>query len=207
MAGSSGHWLLTASLIGVLSTTVPVLAQAGRPWVDPPPENGTTPSSPAAAPAASPPQAAAPTSPTPQPSSTASAPLQPAQDKETLAAQSRPEVSPRKEKAGEQAKQKTVTERKVRPSSQQARSAARPQKREEQATRRREPSPEVSQARAPRNGIERRARVTRHGSGQEGVHAGLVGLRLRTIQLPDGRRIRILTGPNQDIPSQPSDGY
>ncbi|MBB3017777.1 pyruvate/2-oxoglutarate dehydrogenase complex dihydrolipoamide acyltransferase (E2) component [Microvirga lupini] len=208
MTGSPGRWLLTASLISVLSTTMPVLAQAGRPWVDPPPEAGATPSLPTPAPAASSPQAAAPaaTPPTPQPSS-ASAPPQPAKDNETVAAQSRPEVSPRKQQEGEQVKQKTAAERKVRPSTQQVRSTARPQKREELATRRREPSLEVSQARPPRNGIERRARGTRYGSVQEGLDAGLQVMRLRTIQLPDGRRIEILTRPNQDIASQLPDGY
>jgi hypothetical protein len=214
MAGSSGRWLLTASLISVLSATAPVLAQAGRPWVDPPPENGATPSSPpaptpaASAPATPPPQAAAPApAPSaPQPSS-ASAPSEAPKEKEAVASRSPAEVSPRKEGAGEQVEQKTVTERKVRRSPQQARSATRPQKREEQTVRRREPGLDVSQVRPPRNGIERRARITRYGSVQEGVDAGLEVMRLRTIQLPDGRRIEVLTRPNQDIASQLPDGY
>jgi hypothetical protein len=209
MAGSSGRWLLTASLIGVLSATAPVLAQAGRPWVDPPPESGTAPSSPPApAPAAPAPQAAAPAPAlsTPQPSS-ASAPSEASKEKEAVASRTPAEVSPRKEAAGEQVEQKAVTERKVRRSPQQARNATRPQKREEQTARRREPGLEVSQARPPRNGIERRARITRYGSAQEGVDAGLEVMRLRTIQLPDGRRIEILTRPNQDIASQLPDGY
>lgn len=209
MAGSSGRWLLTASLISVLSATAPVLAQAGRPWVDPPPESGTAPSSPPApAPAAPAPQAAAPAPAlsTPQPSS-ASAPSEAPKEKEAVASRTPAEVSPRKVAAGEQVEQKAVTERKVRRSPQQARSATRPQKREEQTARRREPGLEVSQARPPRNGIERRARITRYGSAQEGVDAGLEVMRLRTIQLPDGRRIEILTRPNQDIASQLPDGY
>jgi hypothetical protein len=206
MAGSSGRWLLTASLISVLSAAAPAFAQAGRPWVDPPPESGATPSSPA--PAAQPTQAAAP-SPTPslpQPSS-ASTPSEATKEKAAAATQPPPEASPRKDEAGDQAKQKTITERKVRRSTQQAQSATRSQGREVQATRRREPSLEVSQARAPRNGIERRARVTRYGSAQEGVDAGLEVMRLRTIQLPDGRRIEILTRPNQDIAGELPDGY
>jgi hypothetical protein len=209
MAKSPGRSLLTASLISVLSAATPVLAQAGRPWVDPPPETGAAPSSPpAAAPAVQPPQAAAPA---PEPSvpqrSSASAPSEAPKDKEAVATQSPAETSPRKEKAGEEAKQKTITERKARPSVQQARSAARVQKRERLATRRRDPGSEVSEARPPRNGIERRARATRYGSVQEGVNAGLEVMRLRTIQLPDGRRIEVLTRPNQDIAGGLPDGY
>lgn len=211
MEGSSGRWLLAASLISVLLATAPVFAQAGRPWVDPPPESGTTPSSPptpapvASAPAAQPSQAAA-SVPAPQPSS-ASAPSEPPKEKDAVASRSPAEVTPRREGAGEQVEQKTATERKVRRPQQQARSATRPQKREEQTARRREPALEVSQARPPRNGIERRARITRYGSVQEGVDAGLEVMRLRTIQLPDGRRIEVLTRPNQDIASQIPDGY
>ncbi len=209
MAGSSGRWLLTASLISVLSATAPVLAQAGRPWVDPPPENGTTPASPpapaASAPAVQPSQAAA-SAPAPQPTS-ASASSETPKEREAVASRPPAEVSPRKEGTGEQVEQKTVTERKVRPPAQQTRSTTRPQKREEQTARRRQPGVEVSQARSPRNGIERRARITRYGSAQEGVDAGLEVMRLRTIQLPDGRRIEVLTRPNQDIASQLPDGY
>lgn len=211
MARSSGRWLLTASLISVLSATAPVLAQAGRPWVDPPPESGTTPASPstpapaAAAPAPQPSQAAA-SAPASQPALTL-APSETPKEKEAVAARSPAEVSPRREGTGERVEQKTVTERRVRRPPQQARSAARPQKREEQTARRREPGLEVSQARPPRNGIERRARITRYGSVQEGVDAGLEVMRLRTIQLPDGRRIEVLTRPNQDIASQLPDGY
>lgn len=208
MAGSSGRWLLTASLISVLSAAAPALAQAGRPWIDPPPESGATPSSSAPAPATQPPQAAAPIpAPSPPQPSSASAPPEAAKEKAAVATQTPSEASPRKEEATNQAKQKSVVERKVRRSNQQARSVTRPQRREEQAVRRREPGLEVSQARAPRNGIERRARVTRYGSAQEGVDAGLEVMRLRTIQLPDGRRIEILTRPNQDIAGELPDGY
>ncbi|WP_201863187.1 hypothetical protein [Microvirga soli] len=75
------------------------------------------------------------------------------------------------------------------------------------ATKRREPGSEVSEARPPRSGIERRARATRYGSAQEGIDAGLEVMRLRTIQLPDGRRIEVLTRPNQDIAGGLPDGY
>jgi hypothetical protein len=124
-----------------------------------------------------------------------------------MAAQPLAEASPRKEKADAEAKQKTTAERKVRPPTQQARSVTRSQKRERLATRRRKPNSEVSETRPPRNGIERRARATRYGSIQEGIDAGLEVMRLRTIQLPDGRRIEVLTRPNQDIAGGLPDGY
>ena len=64
----------------------------------------------------------------------------------------------------------------------------------------------MSQAES-RRAFERRARVTRYGSMQEGLDAGLQVMRLRTIQLPDGRRIDVLTRPDQDIASGLPDGY
>lgn len=207
MAGSPGRWLSTPLLIGILSAATSVLAQTERPWIDPPSEIGTASSPPATpAPAAQPPQAAAPEPSTPQQPS-ASAPPQVTRDKEAVASPSPVEASAPKEASDERVKQKTVTERKVRRSPQQARNPTRLQRREEQAARRREPGVEVSQARPPRSGIERRARVMRYGSVQEGIDAGLQVMRLRTIQLPDGRRIEILTRPDHDIAGELPDEY
>jgi hypothetical protein len=208
MAGSPGHWLLMASLLGVMGAPIPVLAQAGRTWIDPPAETG--PKSPEPAPASaghSPQTSAAPaaSSPAQLPSSPVSAQFPKA--KESAEAQAPSVASPRKEEASQQVKEKAETDSKVRRPSQAIRNASRNQKRDEQIARRREPRVEVSQARPPRNGLERRARITRYGSVQEGVDAGLEVMRLRTIELPDGRRITVLTRPNQDIASQLPDGY
>ncbi len=202
MAGSSGHWLLMASLLGVLGTSIPVLAQAERTWVDPPADGSTKSQGPA--PAAQPQDSAA----APAPAQLSSSPTstQASKDKESIEAQAPAVPLPRKE-ASEQVKERAATDGKVRQTSQQARNAPRSQKRNEQAVRRRAPRVEVSQARPPRNGLERRARMTRYGSVQEGVDAGLEVMRLRTIELPDGRRIDVLTRPNQDITSQLPDGY
>jgi outer membrane biosynthesis protein TonB len=210
MAGSSGHWLLAASLLGVLSAQAPVFAQAERPWVDPPAENAATPPA-APAPAAPPPQAATPAPAPPEPPS-APPSAQAASDKPAVEKPSSSETSPRKEAASEparkeQAKRKSTASRKVDTAPQKTRKAARTLKREGQTARRREPNSEVSEVRPPRNGIERRARITRYGSIQEGVDAGLEVMRLRTIQLPDGRRIDILTRPDQDLASEMPDGY
>lgn len=206
MPGSPRHWLLTASLLGILGAPMPVFAQAGRTWIDPPAESGAKSSSPVPAPVVQPPQVSVPT-PSPPQQSSAPASTQVSKEKESTAVHIPSVASPRGETAGDQFKDKTATHRKVRQSSQQARTVTRSQRREEQGTRRREPRVEVSQARPPRNGLERRARITRYGSVQEGIDAGLEVMRLRTIQLPDGRRIEVLTRPNQDIASELPDGY
>ena len=54
MAGFSGRWLVTASLVGVLGSPLAALAQAGRPWVDPPPESDTKTQAPVSVPSALP---------------------------------------------------------------------------------------------------------------------------------------------------------
>jgi hypothetical protein len=205
MARSSGHWLLMASLMGILGTPIPVLAQAGRTWIDPPAESGTK--SPTPAPAVQQPQASAPAALPPAQLSSSPVSTQTPKDKESAEAKALSVASPRREESRQQVKEKTATDGKVRQPSQQVRNAIRIQRRDEQVAQRREPRVEVSQARPPRNGLERRARITRYGSVQEGVDAGLEVMRLRTIELPDGRRINVLTRPNQDIASQLPDGY
>jgi hypothetical protein len=118
----------------------------------------------------------------------------------------RPSDAPQQSAATEtQVKPKASIERKTR-ASQQASSSIRNQKRNGQAERRREARAQAMQARA-RDAMERRARFSRYGSVQEGLDAGLQVMRLRTIQLPDGRRITVLTRPDQDIASGLPDGY
>jgi len=205
MAGLSGRWLLTASFAAILMSPIAAFSQAGRPWVDPPPETGAKPPVPAPSPAPPTPQAAAP-SPASPPQQAATSPSQPDVQKADVASQPAPEVKERKAAANNQVKQKPVAERKSRASSQQANSSARSQKRNGQLVRRRETSTQISQA-EPRSGVERRARISRYGTIQEGLDSGLQLMRLRTIQLPDGRRIEVLTRPDQDIASQLPDGY
>ena len=208
MAGSPGHWLLMASLLGVMGAPIPVLAQAGRTWIDPPAESNSKSPEPAPAPAGQPPQTSAPAAaPSPAQLSSGPASTHVPKAKESGEAQAPSVASPRREETTQQVKEKIETDGKARRPSQPIRSATRSQKRDEQAARRREPRVEVSQARQPRTGLERRARITRYGSAQEGVEAGLEVMRLRTIELPDGRRINVLTRPNQDIASQLPDGY
>ncbi len=203
MAGLTGRWLVTASLVGLLGSPSATLAQAGRPWVDPPSESEAKTQPPAQAPAslpAPPPaQAAVPNSAPPPVSSPTGA-------KDSAASPPAAEASSRKTAADRPTKQKASAERKVRARSLQASSSARSQRREAQVVRRRATGAQISQT-EPRSAIERRARVTRYGSIRERTDSGLQVMRLRTIQLPDGRRIDILTRPDQDIASGLQDGY
>ncbi len=190
MAGFSGRWLVTASLAGLLGSPLAALAQTGRSWVDPPPVSDTKTRPPASAPA---------TLPAP-PAQAAPPPASPAEARTSTDAQPAEGASPRETVAVQQTKQKTAAERKVRASSRASASAS-SRKREAQVTRRRAAAAQVSQAE------RRRERATRYGSVQEGLDAGLQVMRLRTIQLPDGRRFNVLTRPDQDIASGWPDGY
>jgi hypothetical protein len=202
MAGFSGHWLVTASLVGMLGSPLAALAQAGRPWVDPPSEAETKAQAPMSAPSALPP----PPTHVAVPSPVAPPIPSPAEAKAGAETQPPDAASPRKTANDRQTKQKAATARKTRASSQQANASAHSQRREGQVARRRAIGTQLSQT-EPRTAIERRARIIRYGSVQEGLDAGLQVMRLRTIQLPDGRRIDVLTRPDQDIASGLPDGY
>jgi hypothetical protein len=206
MTGFSGRWLVTVSLAGFLVSPTFAHAQSGRAWVDPPAESDTSSprpmKTPSPTPMAAPAKAAEPVS-VPQHAA------KPVPHSEAVNAdaelQRAPDASQQNAAVDEQAKPKPSVERKTR-ASRQAASSTRNQKRNAQIERRREARTQMSQA-EPRNAFERRARIARYGSIQEGVDAGLQVMRLRTIQLPDGRRITVLTRPDQDIASGMIDGY
>jgi hypothetical protein len=205
MTGFAARWLVTVSLAGFLVTPVVAHAQSGRPWVDPPAESDATPLRPTATPA----PVALPAKPAETVTSPAQQASKPTLQSDTVNADAelqRPSDASRRNAAmGDDVKPKPSIERKTR-ASQQASSSARSQKRDAQVERRREARTRMSQAEA-RNAFERRARFTRYGSVQEGLDAGLQVMRLRTIQLPDGRRITVLTRPDQDIALGMPDGY
>ncbi|WP_201832878.1 hypothetical protein [Microvirga zambiensis] len=205
MTGFSGRWLVTVSLAGFLVTPLFAHAQSGRAWVDPPAESDALPSRPVHTPSPAP--MAAPAKPA-EPVSTPQHAAKPAPQSDTINAdaelQRPPDATQQSAAVDEQAKPKPLVERKTR-ASQQANSSTRT-KRNAQIERRREARTQMSQA-EPRNAFERRARITRYGSIQEGLDAGLQVMRLRTIQLPDGRHITVLTRPDQDIASGMIDGY
>ncbi|MBB4038999.1 type IV secretory pathway VirB10-like protein [Microvirga flocculans] len=200
MAGSSGCRLLTATLLGALANPLAAYAQTGRPWVDPPPES-TGPA--LGAPAPAPPQPSSSAQPTHRiPSSD----VQAATDKERREPQPASDEAGRSVAADEQARPKTTAGSKVRSQAQQARTSSRAPRREDQAARRAGAGSQISQAQ-PRNAFDRRTRGVRYGSIQEGLDAGLEVMRMRTFQLPDGRRITVLTRPDQDPTPQFPDGY
>ena len=203
MAKISGRWLLTASLAGVLESSVPALSQSDRPWVDPPPVSAITgqpsASTPSPLPAASPPRAAVP------PPATVEAPP-PAAATTSRDAAAANKASPETPDTKTRTKQAAGKERKVISRSQQTRAASRDRKQAGQTARRRSAGPAVSRA-VPSTTIDRRVRVSRNGSLQRGQRSGLQVIRLRTIELPDGRRIDILTRPDQDIASGLPDGF
>jgi hypothetical protein len=203
MTGFPGRWLMAATLVGALGGPLGAFAQAERPWVDPPLETGNKTPLPASAPSSLP---ATPPAQAVVPNAVTSIIPSPTETKASAEAQPADETSPRKAATDRQTRKKTTTARKTRTQSLQANSSARSQRRVGQVVRRRAPRMEVSQA-EPRSAIERRARVTRYGSVREGLESGLQVMRLRTIQLPDGRRIDILTRPDQDIASGFPDGY
>ena len=207
MTGFAARWLVTVSLAGFLVIPVVAHAQSGRPWVDPPAESDATPLRPA--PTATPAPVALPAKPAETVTSPAQQASKPALQSDTVNAdaelQHPSDASQQNAATGDQVKPKPSIERKTR-ASQQASSSARSQKRNAQVERRREARTRMSQAEA-RNAFERRARFTRYGSVQDGLDAGLQVMRLRTIQLPDGRRITVLTRPDQDIASGIPDGY
>jgi len=207
MTGFAARWLVTVSLAGFLVIPVVAHAQSGRPWVDPPAESDATPLRPA--PTAIPAPVALPAKPAETVTSPAQQASKPALQSDTVNAdaelQHPSDASQQNAATGDQVKPKPSIERKTR-ASQQASSSARSQKRNAQVERRREARTRMSQAEA-RNAFERRARFTRYGSVQDGLDAGLQVMRLRTIQLPDGRRITVLTRPDQDIASGIPDGY
>ena len=143
----SRHWLLTASLVSLLGSPFAALAQAGRPWVDPPAEVEVKAQAPVSSPVpgAAPAQATISNPPHPSPQQ-ASVPPSPKMDEEArVQAQPTPEASQRQAAKDPLVKQKMASERKARTPTQRASSWARSQRPEGQVARR-GTSTRVSQA-------------------------------------------------------------
>jgi hypothetical protein len=208
MARASGPWLLAASLLGILAGSSAGVAQSGRGWVDPPPEAGAHAQTPAPPPSpAAQPAVSGTTAPSGQQPSTAADTR--AEDTKASAAAPVPAgTSARKSASNTIVKQKPSAARKANLPSQTASSSTRRPKRNEQIVVRRR-APEVDAAQTETGSVgDRRDRFTRFGPPGDGRGPGLQLMRLRTIQLPDGRRIDVLTRPDQDITSEMvRDGY
>lgn len=151
------HWLTSAALFAcIIATGSPSLAQAARPWVDPPSENATS-----------------------QPSVTESRPAAPstppiAPVKEPAAVEVKQTAEPVEKPAAKPVPKKVVAERKVRRPTREARASTR--------------------ANQPR--------MTREERMRRGIDSGLELMTLRTIEYPDGRRVQILTRPDQSAMSE-----
>lgn len=192
--------LRTASLLSLLMGASAAIAQAERPWVDPPSEAGAQP------------QTAVPFQGQPAPPATSdlSKPVSPSSDqassdadkapasqtgqtdKSTDTAQSQsPSVAPQpKPTVKKQTPRRSVVERKTRAPSREASSGR--NVRQRASAVRRGPVGSTGSIEASQT---RNRRTTRFETVQEGVDSGLELMRMRTIQFPDGRRITILTRP------------
>jgi hypothetical protein len=159
------HWLTGAALAACLTATSgPSLAQAARPWVDPPSENA------ASQPSAAEPRPATPTT----PAAPATPPVAAAPAKEPAKVEAKQSAEPVVRPAAKPAPKKAVVEKKVRKPTREARVA-----------------PRASQP-----------RMTREERVRRGIDSGLELMTLRTIEYPDGRRVRILTHPDPGAMSE-----
>ena len=197
--------LRTASLLSLLMGASAAIAQAERPWVDPPSEAGAQPQT--AVPSQGQPAQGQPAQGQPAPPATSdlSKPVSPSSDadkapasqtgqtdKSTDTAQSQsPSVAPQpKPTVKKQTPRRSVVERKTRAPSREASSGR--NVRQRASAVRRGPVGSTGSIEASQT---RNRRTTRFETVQEGVDSGLELMRMRTIQFPDGRRITILTRP------------
>lgn len=169
------HLFSSLSLtVFLLAASSPGQAQPTRPWVDPPPEAGSSNPSPSSAPEAR-----------PTPALRSSPPAERAAtgmevDRKGQTRQEKQEASSSKsEPVAKSKSRKATAQSKVH---QPSRVISRRADRSRQATQRRE-------------NAKREARGTQAERIREGVNSGLEVMTLRTIEFPDGRRMQILTRP------------
>lgn len=175
------HWLMGAALIvGALVTSTPGSAQAPRPWVDPPSENGA--SLPKSPPPSNPsPAEVKPAAPLATPSAAKSE-----QDGDKQGAQQSAESI--EKPAVKPAPKKAVAERKTRKPTVEANASVQSPKKRGVASN---------------NGAPRQAtRLSREERVRQGLDSGLELMTLRTIEYPDGRRVQILTRPTPGAMSE-----
>jgi len=207
MTGKTWWLVTTASLMGFLGSVSMGFAQAERPWIDPPSEavsvpQATSPSTPPtsspAKPVESPPHSAL----TPPPVAARPEGVAPDAPKTDVQPSS---ASPSRKIAGKRlSKEKAATVRKNRGSSREANASVNSSRHKGTVARQRDQGTTGSIGLAQsegRSSLERRGR-TRFERVQAGIDSGLEVMNLRTIQLPDGRRIRILTRPDPDSMSR-----
>jgi hypothetical protein len=198
MTGQLKGVMCAVSAFALFACGPAVHAQTNRPWVDPPsrteprssadpaPENETVtyPATPLAG----------------QSSSKQSAPTESDQP-ETEKARIQTPVAKQDTPAAKPQSQRKVAARSTTRASSTSQASSPRSLRQARALPERRIGPEVSNrletARLDRQNMPRRYdRNRRYQTIQEGLDAGLEVMRLQTIELPDGRRIRVLTRPD-----------
>jgi len=176
-----GGLSMAAVLLAMIS---PGQAQTPRPWVDPPPETGPAASPPPASTGAEAKPSNAPAA-NPAPASAPAAQAATVVEKEKKVAQDA-SASGNEKPASKTVQKKVLSDSKTRPPS---RAVAVRNDRLRRPAQRRDVAEEIP-------------RGTRAERIREGVHSGLEVMTLRTIELPDGRRIQILTRPRPGAVSE-----
>jgi len=201
----AGH-LRLLTLFTLLVSTSAVFAQSGRPWVDPPTQDGAQPQT--SVPAATPDTAltsaveSKPVSAAPSQAPGADN-EQAGKSSESLQPQGPSSASPVNSAIKNQASQKSVAERMGRLPSRKAAASSKTSSRNGLVASKRGLSTSGSIAVTRREGrIAAAPRSTRLGRVQSGPGSRLEVMSLRTIEFPDGRRITILTKPSPGAMSE-----
>ncbi len=197
MIGHLRLFLAAASLSSLAVGSSASLAQTRRPWVDPPAAGaqaqpsvsrpGEAPSAPRAPDPE--PLASSESTPSSETAEKADAPSGRSDGAEASA------VAESRKPAVEEKRDKAAVERQKKRSSRRNAVAAKTQR--EKVSRERKVS-----RKEKRRAAERRTRVTRSERIQDGLESGLRLMTLRTIQLPDGRRIQVLVRPDPEVVSE-----
>jgi hypothetical protein len=176
------HWLTSAALVaGALVTSSPSVAQVARPWVDPPLENGTSPSGPS--------QSATSNAAEPQPTTSAAPPAAAKIEQETAKPDVQQTAEPVEKPVAKPVSKKDVAERKARRPTREVGVSARS-------------SQQRALAASSYGSARQQMRLTREERVRQGIDSGLELMTLRTIEYPDGRRVQILTRPSPGTMSE-----
>lgn len=200
----AGHFQRLLTLFAVVVSASAASAQSGRPWVDPPVQDGAQPqmSTPATAPNAAP---ASPVDPKPAATLPNQAPVGADEQTKQSTKSARPQTPSSDLSAPSGGKsrtsQKTETERRTPIPSPRAASRKSSPRTEAMTSRRGSSTRGSIAASRSESRSTARSQGTRLGRAQAGPGTRLEVMNLRTIQFPDGRRVTILTRPNPDATS------
>ena len=200
----AGHLQRLLTIFAVVASASAAFAQSGRPWIDPPVQEGAQPqtSAPAATPNAAP---ASTIDPKPAAALPGQAPVaadeQTKQSTESARSQT-PSSDPSAPSGGKsRTSQKAETERRTPTPSPRAASRKSLPRTEAMTSRRGSPTRGSVAASRSEGRSTARSQGPRLGRVQGGPGTRLEVMNLRTIQFPDGRRVTILTRPNPEASS------